>query len=99
MPEFHAAPPQDDAEAFAGPDGLIDMEEEDLGPDLVAEEDKAPYFTLGLAVTVLRAFHKCIGMQRTLEVWKDIATRWKECGKEETVYIEEMLEELQRRDL
>jgi pentatricopeptide repeat protein len=99
MPEFHAPPPQDEAEAFAGPDGLMDMEEEDLGPDLVAEEDKAPYFTLGLAVTVLRAFHKCTGMQRTLEVWNEIATRWKECGREETVHIEEMLEELQRRDL
>lgn len=99
MPDFDAAPPQDDAEAFAGPDGLMEMEEDDQGPDAIAEDDRPPYFTLGLAVTVLRAFHKCVGMQRTMEVWSEIATRWKECGREETVHIEALLEELQRRDL
>ena len=99
MPDFDAAPPLDDAEAFAGPDGLMEMEEDDQGPDAIAEDDRPPYFTLGLAITVLRAFHKCCGMQRTMEVWNDIATRWKECGREETVQIETLLEDLQRRDL
>ena len=99
MPDLDAPPPLDDAEAFAGPDGLLEMEEDDQGPDLLSEEDRPPYFTLGIAVTVLRAFYKCVGMQRTMEVWKEIATRWKECGREETVQIETLLEELQRRDL
>jgi pentatricopeptide repeat protein len=99
MPDSDAAPPQDDAEAFAGPDGLMEMEEDDLGPDTISEEDKAPYFTLALAFTVLRAFHKCIGTQRTLEVWDEIAAKWKECGREETVAIETLLEQLQSRDL
>jgi hypothetical protein len=75
------------------------MEEDDLGPDTISEEDKAPYFTLALAFTVLRAFHKCIGTQRTLEVWDEIAAKWKECGREETVAIETLLEQLQSRDL
>jgi pentatricopeptide repeat protein len=99
MLDFDAAPPLDDAEAFAGPDGLMEMEEDDQGPDLIAEEDRPPCFTLGLAITVLRAFHKCCGMQRTIQVWNDIASRWKECGREETVQIETLLEDLQRRDL
>jgi hypothetical protein len=99
MPDFDAAPPLDDTEAFAGPDGLMEMEEDDQGPDAIAEDDRPPYFTLGLAITVLRAFHKCCGMQRTMEVWNDIASRWKECGREETVQIETLLEDLQRRDL
>ena len=99
MPDLDVSPPPDDAEAFAGPDGLMAMEEDDQGPDSIAEEDKAPYITLALAVTVLRAFYKCVGMQRTMEVWNEIASRWKECGREETEHIENLLEELQRRDL
>lgn len=99
MPDLDASPSPDNAEAFAGPDGLMAMEEDDQGPDSIAEEDKAPYITLALAVTVLRAFYKCVGMQRTMEVWNEIASRWKECGREETEHIENLLEELQRRDL
>ena len=99
MPDLDASPHPDDAEAFAGPDGLMAMEEDDQGPDSIAEEEKAPYITLALAVTVLRAFYKCVGMQRTMEVWNEIASRWKECGREETEHIETLLEELQRRDL
>jgi len=99
MPTLDAAPPQDDAEAFAGPDGLMEMEEDDQGPDTIPEEDRAPYFTPALASTVLRAFHKCIGTQRTLEVWSEITARWKDCGREETVQIETLLERLQSRDL
>lgn len=96
--DFDVTPPRDDAEAFTGPNGLMEMEENDQGLP-ISEEDKAPYITLSLAVTVLRAFHKCIGTPRTLEVWKDIAARWKECDREETVTIETLLEDLQRRDL
>ena len=96
---FDTVPPQDDAEAFAGPPGLAEMEEDDHDLNSASEEHKAPYFTLALAITVLRAFDKCVGTQRTLEVWKEIATRWKECGREETVQIEALLERLQIRNL
>jgi hypothetical protein len=93
------AHPHDDVEAFNGPDGLTDMEEDDLNLTEVSEENKAPYFTLGMAITVLRAFHKCVGTPRTLEIWEVIKARWQECGREETVKIETLLEDLQRRDL
>lgn len=96
---FDVAPaPQDDVEAFNGPEGLADMEDDDYG-DSVSEENKAPYITTSMVIVVLRAFHKCIGTPRTLEVWDEIRPRWKECGREELMKVDDLLEDLQRRDL
>jgi pentatricopeptide repeat protein len=96
---FDAAPAQHDEDGIDGLSGLLETEDDLDDLHSVSEEHRAPYFTLGLAVTVLRAFHKCVGTPRTLEIWDEIKARWKECGREETERIEGLLEALQRRDL
>lgn len=84
---------------FDGPQGLLAIEDEEPGASALSEEHRAPYFTLGLVVTVLRAFHKCKGTPRVLEVWDEIKSRWKECGAEEITKIESKIEDIRKWDL
>lgn len=100
------APPVDEDDDTSGntavdpfdePQGLVVSEVEEDPP--ISEEHKAPYFTESLVVTVLRAFHKCIGTPRMLEVWDEIKLRWKDCGSEEMMKIESRIEDMQRWDL
>jgi pentatricopeptide repeat protein len=77
---------------------LMPEDEEDVQYRTVSEEHKAPYFTLNLAMNVLRAFHKCVGPKRMLEVWDDIRARWRECGREESQKVEKMIEKLRARE-
>jgi hypothetical protein len=86
------------SEALDDPSDLTPEDEEDAHFRTVSEEHKAPYFTLNLAMTVLRAFHKCVGPARMLEVWDDIRARWRECGREESLKVEKMIEKLRARD-
>lgn len=86
--------------AFSGPDGLEEMEEEDIEDDAyLSEETRPPYFTQSMAIVVLRAYYKCCGRKRMLAVWAEIKARWKECGPEQRETIEGMIEEMLRWDL
>lgn len=96
---FDAADTHEEDDPFTDPESLMAMEEDDPGLLSASEEHKPPYFTLNMAVTVLRAFHKCMGTPRMLEVWSEIRARWKECGREETEKLETLVEKLQKRDL
>ena len=100
---FDVASPieQDYSDALDEPPEPLSEEADDASDfkySTVSEEHKAPYFTLGLAINVLRAFYKCAGSARMLEVWDDIRDRWRECGKEEAEAVERLIEKLQQRD-
>lgn len=84
---------------FDGPQGLLEIEDEEPGVSALSEEHRAPYFTFGLAVTVLRAFHKCMGTPRMLEVWDEMKVRWKDCGTEDMTKIESKIEDIRKWDL
>lgn len=89
-------------ENFRGPEGLDEMEEDDLGLEddaYESEEDRAPYFTQSMAIVVLRAYHKCCGKKRMLVVWDEIKVRWKECGPQEIETINGLIEDWTRWDL
>ncbi|KAM0689882.1 hypothetical protein Q7P36_010754 [Cladosporium allicinum] len=97
-----AAPPnQDNSDVLDEPSDPMTQEEEEASDSqysTVSEEHKAPYFTIGLAINVLRAFHKCVGPARMLEVWDDIRDRWRECGRDDAEKIERLIEKLQTRE-
>lgn len=97
---FDVDKPKDDAEAFAGPEGSMEIEdEEDPAPNPVSDEDRAPYFTRSLVAVILRAFHRCMGTPRMLEVWEEIRLRWKDCSAEDIQKIEAQIEYSRRYDL
>lgn len=64
----------------------------------ISEEDKTPYFTRALAHSVLRAFYKCAGRKKMLEVWSDIRTRWVDMESEDRGTIQELVDKLVRED-
>lgn len=92
-------------DAFASTDSLVkdfdDLEqEEDLADDAyLSEEHRPPYFTQSMAIVALRAYYKCCGRNRMLEVWAEIKDRWKECGPVERETIDGMIEEMLRWDI
>ncbi|KAM0715685.1 hypothetical protein Q7P37_009184 [Cladosporium fusiforme] len=97
---FDVAASQDPAEAFAGPPGSMEMEDaDDPGLNSVSDEDRAPYFTGSLVGTILRAFHRCMGTPRMLEVWEEIQSRWESRSPDDNDRIEGMISQLQKSDL
>lgn len=105
-PDFDAEHHRDDGESYqdynaklAGLEASLETEEADLaGHFEISEEDKPPYITVSMATVILRAFHKCIGTPRTLEVWDDMKDRWKYRGPDETEAVENLLATLSRFD-
>lgn len=60
-----------------------EMSDTDSGYGDIAEEERAPYFSVVLTCVVLHAFHKCGGRQRALEIWDVIKRRWKPDQRDE----------------
>jgi pentatricopeptide repeat protein len=83
---------------LSGPTSEVPKHGSDHMDSTVSEEDRAPYFTLGLATNVIRAFYKCAGSARMLEVWDEMKDRWRDCGREEAVTVERLVRKLQARD-
>lgn len=97
---FDVDKPRDDAEAFNGPEGSMEIEDaDDSGRNPVSDEDKAPYFTRSLVATIIRAFHRCMGTPRMLEVWEEIQSRWEDRSTEDQELIEAMIQYLREFDL
>ena len=63
-----------------------------------SEEDRAPYFTRSLAHGVLRAFYKCAGRKKMLEVWTEIQSRWTEMDADDERTVQQLVEKLVRED-
>ncbi|KAK4549902.1 hypothetical protein LTR36_005203 [Oleoguttula mirabilis] len=63
-----------------------------------SEEDKAPYFTKALAHGVLRAFFKCAGRKKMLEVWEEIKAKWVDMEADDRRILQELVEHLVRED-
>jgi pentatricopeptide repeat protein len=93
-----AGPPHQDYSDVVDDNILEEEEASDSGYSALSEEHKAPYFTLKLAANALRAFHKCVGPARMLEVWDEIRDRWKDCGREEAEKLERLIEKLKARE-
>ena len=82
---------------FAGLKGLAELEVEDYDNDLyISEENRPPYFTQSMAIVVLKAYYKCCGQKRMLEVWTEIKARWRECGPLERETIEGIVKDMMR---
>ncbi|KAK5138331.1 hypothetical protein LTR08_003392 [Meristemomyces frigidus] len=63
-----------------------------------SEEDRAPYFTRSLAHGVLRAFYKCAGRKKMLEVWTEIQGRWTDVDDDDERALKALIEKLVRED-
>ena len=63
-----------------------------------SEEDRAPYFTRSLAHGVLRAFYKCAGRKKMLDVWTEIQSRWTEMDMDDERTVQQLVEKLVRED-
>ncbi|KAL1586641.1 hypothetical protein WHR41_04521 [Cladosporium halotolerans] len=89
---FNVGMPDEDVDVdqSVGPGGMLSLadEGEDPGRLAVSEEDKTPYFTLSLAKVVIRAFAKCMGTPRMLEVAEEIKARWKDCNSDDLLQLE-----------
>lgn len=93
---FNVGMPDEDVDVdqSVGPGGMLSLadEGEDPGRLAVSEEDKTPYFTLSLAKVVIRAFAKCMGTPRMLEVAEEIKARWKDCNSDDLLQLERFVE-------
>ncbi len=67
---------------------------------LAVLDEGTPYVLIQkwMVIWVIRAFSKCCGGQRTLEIWAELGTRWKADGVEEEQAVFYMLRELLRED-
>lgn len=63
-----------------------------------SELERAPYFTKSLAVAAVRAFHKCAGKKRMLEVWEEIRERWGDMDGDERDWVQGTIDKLVRED-
>jgi len=64
----------------------------------ISETERAPYFTPSLAIAALRAFYKCAGTKRMLEVWREIRERWRDMDGEDTLHVQTTVDKLCRAD-
>ena len=79
------------------PSNFEAFEEDDDAPEL-SNEETPPYFTPGLAKQALRAFYKCAGRKRMLEVWTEIQQRWITMNSDERARMEEVVRRLRMDD-
>ena len=63
-----------------------------------SETERAPYFTSSLAITAVRAFYKCAGKARMLEVWSEIQDRWKDMDGDDRISVQNAVDKLCRED-
>ena len=75
-----------DSESEAG-----DEDDERFLPD-EAEQNRSPYFTSMLATGVVRAYYKCLGRNKMLEVWEEIKVRWKDMTKDEREGLQDVVD-------
>ncbi|KAK3071040.1 hypothetical protein LTR53_009377, partial [Teratosphaeriaceae sp. CCFEE 6253] len=59
-----------------------------------SEEDRAPYFTLTLALAAIRAWYKCAGLPRMLEVWQEIRSRWDKMSVDDREVVQKLVDRL-----
>lgn len=81
-----------DARVFPAPDDGFGE-----GPEQ-SEEDHAPYLTRSCVHSVVRAFYKCAGKPKMLDVWADIRGRWDTSSEEDRRAIQSLVDKLVRED-
>jgi pentatricopeptide repeat protein len=67
-----------------------------LVPDnKLSEESRAPYFTVALTCVALRAFHRCAGRRRMLQVWQEIQSQlWQGMTMDQRLEVQETVDSL-----
>jgi hypothetical protein len=61
----------------------------------LSEETRAPYFTVALTCVALKAFHRCAGRRRMLQVWQEIQLRlWQGMTMDQRLEVQQMVDSL-----
>ncbi|EMC97490.1 hypothetical protein BAUCODRAFT_454234 [Baudoinia panamericana UAMH 10762] len=63
-----------------------------------SETNRAPYFTAGLAKAAVRAFNKCTGKKKMLQVWDEIKDRWKDMPASDEETIQQVVDRFVKDD-
>ncbi|KAF2771358.1 hypothetical protein EJ03DRAFT_325789 [Teratosphaeria nubilosa] len=64
----------------------------------IEETERAPYITRGAAHALVRAFYRCAGRKRMVEVWKEIQDRWKDVDPEDRSSVEHSVQRMIQQD-
>ena len=75
-----------------------EIDEDDFRAPEVAQHDRPPYFAPPLTIRALRAFYKCAGPKKMLQVWGDIQDRWRDMDAEQREKIQGAVAEMVDED-
>jgi pentatricopeptide repeat protein len=78
------------------PDFWGDADDPRIDPSgALSEESRAPYFTVALTCVALKAFHRCAGRRRAMQVWQEIQlVWWREMAVEQRLEIQQVVDRL-----
>ena len=79
---------------------VADRWDSELAPD-ISEDERSPYYTGALAMAAVRAFYRCAGKIRMLEVWQEVQDGWDNVGElsaDERLDLQRQVEGLVRVD-
>jgi len=63
-------------------------------PTDISHEAHPPFFTPHLVIAILRAFHRCAGPRRMLEVAKEIRGKWEDATEDEVRRVQEFVQQI-----